>query len=215
MQLTAPIAEEAPPRTSILLSVKEGLRFVWSSAALKVALSLEIMTGLFGYNSTLVTIFSRDILHAGPQGLGLLFSALGAGGLLGMAAMMSFRVQRHARLILLFGILYVALWTGFGLSKSLWLTALVLFFLGAVDSMWSVTRSTMAQLLVPDALRGRVMSVVMLATRGSGQLGHVQGGAAVSLVGGPAATLVGAGIIACGVFISSRVLARNDVTPPV
>jgi MFS family permease len=168
MQLTAPIAEEAPPRTSILLSVKEGLRFVWSSAALKVALSLEIMTGLFGYNSTLVTIFSRDILHAGPQGLGLLFSALGAGGLLGMAAMMSFRVQRHARLILLFGILYVALWTGFG-----------------------------------------------LATRGSGQLGHVQGGAAVSLVGGPAATLVGAGIIACGVFISSRVLARNDVTPPV
>jgi len=210
MRLSAAPTEAAPPaRTGMLLSVQEGVRFVWRSPALKAALALEIMTGLFGYNSTLVTIFSRDILAAGPQGLGLLFSALGAGGLLGMGAMLAVRVQRHARVILMFGVVYVALWSAFGLSKSLWLTAAVLFLLGAVDSMWSVTRSTMAQMLVPDGLRGRVMSVVMLATRGSGQLGHVQSGVAVSLLGGPAATLAGAGIIALGVIVSARMLGKR------
>jgi hypothetical protein len=167
------------------------------------------MTGLFGYNSTLVTIFSRDILAAGPQGLGLLLGALGAGGLLGMGAMLAFHVHQPGRLILLFGVLYIGLWTGFGLSKSLSLSAAMLFFLGAVDSMWAVTRNTMAQLLVPDALRGRVMSVVMLATRGSGQLGHVQGGTAVSLIGAQATTLAGAVLIAVSVAISSRVMARS------
>jgi hypothetical protein len=67
-----------------------------------------------------------------------------------------------------------------------------------------VTRNTLAQLLVPDELRGRVMSVVVLATRGSAPLGRLQGGFLAELVGGPAAVLLGAAVIGAAVLRSWR-----------
>ena len=60
----------------------------------RVVLGLELFSGLFGHNSTIITIIARDILHAGPEGLGLLLSALGAGALLGMGLMLAFQVKR-------------------------------------------------------------------------------------------------------------------------
>lgn len=204
-----PDVDSASP--SVSSRVAEGLRFVRKMPMLKAALGLEIMTGLFGYNSTLITIFAHDVLRAGPQGLGLMFSALGAGALLGMAVMLGFRVARHGPLILFLGVFYVVLWAAFGLSSWLWLTAFLLFWLGAADGMWSVTRSTLAHLSVSDELRGRVMSVVMLTTRGSNQVGHLQSGALVSLVGPPAAALVGALII--GITLAGAARALYEPNP--
>jgi len=65
-----------------------------------------------------------------------------------------------------------------------------------------VARNTVAQLLVPDALRGRVMSVVMLITRGGSQLGRVQSGFTVGLIGAPFTILLGAGVIGAAVLAS-------------
>jgi len=62
-----------------------------------------------------------------------------------------------------------------------------------------VNRNTLAQTLVPDVLRGRVMSVVVLSTRGSAPLGRLQAGFVADLVGAPAATLVGAAVIAAAI----------------
>jgi hypothetical protein len=72
----------------------------------------------------------------------------------------------------------------------------LLFLLGISDGIWGVNRNTLAQTTVPDALRGRVMSVVVLTTRGSAPLGRLQAGFLSDLVGAPTATLIGAGIIA-------------------
>jgi hypothetical protein len=71
----------------------------------------------------------------------------------------------------------------------------------------------MAQLLVPDALRGRVMSVVMLVTRGGSQLGTIEGGLLVGLIGAPAAVLTSAAIIGATVVRSWRVKLPAQVTP--
>ncbi len=204
MRLPSRQTDTASSPTNLWHGMTSGLDFVWRNPLLKVALGLEIVSGLFGHNVALITVIARDAIGTGPEGLGLLLSALGAGGLLGMVFMVAFEVKRHVHVILSAGTAYAALLTAFALSPWLGLSMILLFALGAADGIWAVTRNTLAQLLVPDALRGRVMSVVVMATRGSAPLGRVQGGFVAGLVGGPAAVLVGAAVIGAAVFRSWR-----------
>jgi MFS family permease len=211
MRLPPAVADAASPRFSLAHGMTEGVGFVWRNAPLKVVLGLELVSGLFGHNSTIITIIARDILKTGPEGLGFLLSALGAGALLGMGLMLTFQVERHARLILTVGGLYALLWGAAALSQWLWVSAILFFALGTTDGVWGVSRNTLAQLLVPDALRGRVMSVVMLVTRGGSQLGTIQGGLLVGLIGAPAAVLTSAVIIGATVIRSWRVPLPDHV----
>ena len=204
MRLPPRQTDTASSPTNLWHGMTSGLDFVWRNPLLKVALGLEIVSGLFGHNVALITVIARDAIGTGPEGLGLLLSALGAGGLLGMVFMVAFEVKRHVHVILSAGTAYAALLTAFALSPWLGLSMILLFALGAADGIWAVTRNTLAQLLVPDALRGRVMSVVVMATRGSAPLGRVQAGFLAGLVGGPAAALVGAAVIGAAVFRSWR-----------
>ena len=176
--------------------MREGLRFVHDHAPLRVALALEVVSGLFGHNITLITIIAKDVLGTGAQGLGWLLSALGAGGMTAMVFMVFAQLRRHMRVILTAGAVYTALLACFALSHWLALSIVLLFLLGISDGIWGVNRNTLAQTTVPDALRGRVMSVVVLTTRGSAPLGRLQAGFLAELVGAPIATLIGAGIIA-------------------
>jgi len=176
----------------------EGIAFVWRSPLLKAVLGLELLAGFFGHNSALITIIARDVLGTGPQGLGSLLSALGAGALFGMLLMLVFHTEQRVRLILIAGSIYTLLLIGFGLSAWLWLSMALLFGLGAADGIWGVARNTVVQLAVPDALRGRVMSMVFLVTRGSTPLGQVNTGLFASLIGGPATALLGAALVGVG-----------------
>ncbi len=178
----------------------EGVAFVWRSPLLKAVLSLEVLTGFFGYNTALLTIIARDVLGVGPQGLGSLLSALGAGALFGMLLIVVFQTERRGRLILISGAGFTLLLAGFGLSASLWLSMALLFGLGAADGVWGVSRNTVVQLAVPDALRGRVMSMVFLVTRGSTPLGHLYSGLFASLIGGPGTALLGAALVGAGLL---------------
>jgi MFS family permease len=204
MRLPPVETNSSTPRLSLGRGISEGLRFVWQNPLLRVVLALDIVTGLFGHNTTLITILASDVLGTGPQGLGFLLSAIGAGALLGMSLMVTVNVSRHGLLILTAGVLYVVLWAGFGLSPWLSISALLLFALGVVDGVWSVTRNTLAQLLVTDAIRGRVMSVVTLVTRGSSLVGRFQAGVLVEFIGGPAAVLAGAAVIGTAIIGSWR-----------
>lgn len=212
MRLPSVAADAALPRLSLARGMTEGVGFVWRNAPLKVVLGLELVSGLFGHNSTLITIIARDILGTGPEGLGLLLSALGAGAILGMGLMLTFHVERHARLILSVGGVYALLWGATALSQWLWLSLILFFALGTTDGVWGVSRNTLAQLLVPDALRGRVMSVVMLVTRGGSQLGTISGGLLVGVMGAPAAVLASAVIIGATVIQSWRVKLPAQAT---
>src|SRR5215471_1532373 len=205
MRLPRTSNDATPSMPRLSHGMTEGVGFVWRNAPIKVVLILELLSGLFGHNSTLITILARDMLGTGPEGLGLLLSAIGAGGLLGMTLMVAFHVQRHARLILTVGGLYAVIWAATAVTPWLWLSAILFFALGTIDGVWSVARNTLAQLLVPDALRGRVMSVVMLVTRGSSQLGRLSSGLLVDLMGAPAAVLTGAVVIGAAIAHSWRV----------
>jgi MFS family permease len=198
MRLSPIPAHESAPDT-LWQGMKEGLHFVWEHTPLRVALALEVVSGFFGHNITLITIIAKDVLGADAQGLGWLLSALGAGGMCAMLFMVVAQLTRHMRVILQAGALYALLLAAFAVSPWLPLSALLLFALGTCDGVWGVNRNTLAQTLVPDVLRGRVMSVVVLATRGSAPLGRLQSGFVADLVGAPAATLFGAAIIALAI----------------
>lgn len=185
---------ESKPST-LRHGMSEGLRFVWDHPALRVALALEVVSGLFGHNVTLITIIAKDVIGTGAQGLGWLLSALGAGGMAAMIFMVFAQLKRHMRVILFAGALYSLLLAAFAVSTWLSLSVAVLFMLGTCDGIWGVNRNTLAQTLVPDTLRGRVMSVVVLTTRGSAPLGRLQAGFVADIVGAPAATLIGAAVI--------------------
>src|SRR3989440_3316572 len=188
----------APPAT-LWQGMKEGLQFVWDHPPLRVALALEIASGLFGHNITLITIIAKDVLGTDAQGLGWLLSALGAGGMCAMLFMVVAQLTRHMRVILYAGAVYCLLLAAFAMSPWLALSVVLLFLLGTCDGIWGVNRNTLAQTLVPDALRGRVMSVVVLTTRGSAPLGRLQAGFVADLAGAPVATLIGAAGIGAAV----------------
>jgi len=194
---TEPHAYAAP--ATLWQGMKEGLQFVWDHAPLRVALALEIVSGLFGHNITLITIIAKDVLGTDAQGLGWLLSALGAGGMCAMLFMVVAQLTRHMRVILYAGAVYCGLLAAFAFSPWLALSTALLFLLGTCDGIWGVNRNTLAQMLVPDALRGRVMSVVVLSTRGSAPLGRLQAGFLADLAGAPAATLIGAAVIAAAI----------------
>lgn len=204
--IAALLAMRLPPdavsarHASIWHGMTDGLGFVWNNQTLKALLTLELVAGLFGHNTALITIIAKDALGVGPKGLGVLLSALGAGALFGMAFMLAFHPQRWGRVILAAGLVYAALFAIFGISPFMAVSMAALFAVGASDGVWGVTRNTVAQLVVPDALRGRIMSVVVLVTRGSAPLGHLQSGIIASLIGGPGTVLCGAAVIAAGLL---------------
>ena len=198
MRLSPMPTQESAPST-LWQGMKEGLQFVWEHAPLRVALALEVVSGLFGHNITLITIIAKDVLGTDAQGLGWLLSALGAGGMCAMLFMVLAQLTRHMRVILYAGAVYCVLLAAFALSPWLAVSTALLFLLGTCDGIWAVNRNTLAQMLVPDTLRGRVMSVVVLTTRGSAPLGRLQAGFVADIIGAPAATLVGAAVIAAGI----------------
>ncbi|HYL24695.1 MAG TPA: MFS transporter, partial [Burkholderiales bacterium] len=132
-------------------------------------------------------------------GLGWLLSALGAGGMCAMLFMVVAQLTRHVRVILYAGAVYCVLLAAFALSPWLALSTVLLFLLGTCDGIWGVNRNTLAQTLVPDTLRGRVMSVVVLSTRGSAPLGRLQAGLVADFAGAPVATLIGAVVIGAAI----------------
>jgi hypothetical protein len=108
--------------------------------------------------------------------------------------------------------LYAALWAATALSQWLFVSVALFFALGVTDGVWGVSRNTLAQLLVPDSLRGRVMSVVMLATRGGSQLGTISAGLLVGLMGASPAVLGSAVVIGACVIQAWRVKLPAQVS---
>jgi MFS family permease len=195
-----PTAVDRAAQPSLGQGMAQGLRFVRRAPVLLPLVTLEVITGLFGHNTALITLIARDRLQAGPEGLGLLLSSVALGALLSMLLMIAFPADRRGRIIIAAGLTYCTMLVGFALAGSLALAAVLLFCLGAADAVWSVSRNTVAHLSVPDELRGRVMSVVVLAGRGFSMAGQVQSGTVAALVGAPAAAIFGAAVVASGVF---------------
>jgi MFS family permease len=191
---------------STIESLKTGLRFVRGNPILLGALTLDLFAVLFGGAVALLPIFADDILHAGPQGLGLLRAAPAVGAVavsLILAHRPPFRHTGRALLgsVALFGLCMIA----FGLSRSFELSLAVLTLSGGADMVSVVVRSTLLQVLTPEPLLGRVSSVNAIFIGSSNEIGAFESGLAAKLLGTVTAVVLG-GLATLGVV---AVIART------
>jgi hypothetical protein len=144
----------------------------------------------------LLPAIATDILHTDAFGYGILRASQSAGAVL--MAVIGGRLpawQRPGRVLLVVVALFGLATIGVGLSTSLPLTVVLLLVCGALDNISVVIRLTLEQMVVPDAIRGRVSAVHYVFIGMSNELGAAESGLAASLVGTVPA-IVGGGALA-------------------
>lgn len=173
-------------------SVREGLRFVYHNKILLGAFSLDLFAVLFGGAVALIPVFARDILKVGSEGFGLLNGASDMGSIFMVILLTVFppRKNQGKKLLLAvggFGICIIL----FGLSNIFLLSFIALMVGGALDGVSVVIRGTISQLITPDHMRGRVMSVNSMFINSSNELGQFESGITARLMGTVPAVIFG------------------------
>ncbi len=173
-----------PGEKKTLDSVKEGLRFVFTTKEVLGALSLDLFAVLFGGAVAMIPVFAKDILKVGPIGFGWLNAASDIGSILIVILLTIYPLRNRQGKKLLyavggFGICIII----FALSKIFWLSFVVLLLSGILDGISVVVRGTILQLKTPDNMRGRVMSVNSMFINSSNELGQFESGVAAKLMG--------------------------------
>jgi len=185
----APMARE--PMT--LASLAAGFRFVFTSRIIFGIITLDLFAVLLGGATALLPVYAKDILHAGPNGLGLLQAALPVGSLVS-ALILAHRPLEKAGRALLWAVAGFGVTTiGFGLSTSFLLSWLTLLLCGVTDQVSVVVRHTLVQLLTPDEKRGRVSAVNSLFIGTSNELGGFESGFVAHWLG-PVFSVVSGGV---------------------
>ena len=172
---------------SALANLKEGFRYVWSTPAVLALMSLAYVPRVFAVPyQTLMPVFQKDVLQVGPEGLGLLMAAPGLGAVIAVLTLASLgnRIDRQG--LLLVGSIIVL--GGFLIifSQITWfpLALLALVLVGIFQMFFLASTATILQMIVPDELRGRVLSLYML-DRGFMPLGALFAGTAAHFIGAP------------------------------
>jgi len=190
-QRAATASRERPTVESLLA----GVRLIFSHKILLGAISLDLFAVLFSGAAALLPVFAKDILHTGPEGLGILRSAPGLGAV-GIALFLTqWPLKRHIgqRLFIAVGIFGLSA-LSFGLSTSFWLSFAALAVLGASDNVSMYVRGSIVPLATPNALRGRVVAVESVFIGASNELGAFVAGTGAALLGPVLAVVVGGSI---------------------
>ncbi len=168
----------------VFTRIRSGIDFVFKTPELLGAFTLDMFAVLFGGAVAMLPVFASDILHIGPQGLGLLRACPAIGAIL-MAFILMFRPpERETGKILFVSVIGFGLcMISFALSKSFILSGLLLILSGAFDNVSVVIRATVLQLFTPDDMRGRVASVNGIFIGSSNELGAFESGVAAKLMG--------------------------------
>jgi MFS family permease len=163
-------------RGGMLQQVGEGLRYAWRTPEVAFILLLVGVLGAFGYNFTVfLALLARYTLDAGALGFGALNSALGVGAILG-ALITAQQAPSRRRVAIAAAVFSLGLWL-LALSPAYLVTLALLFGQGIVSVTFSAGANTHLQLLVPDELRGRVMSLFGLLFVGATPVGAALTGA--------------------------------------
>lgn len=175
-----------------LEAIREGLRFIVATPVIWGVMLLDFLATLIGSTVGLAPVFAKDVLDAGPQGLGLLLSAPAAGSVIG-AVIVSLLPQfsRPGRMVVASVAAYGVCLMLFGMSGSLVSALLALVGAGAADSVSVAMRHMVRTIATPDELRGRVAASHSALAMGGPRLGEFQSGMAAALVGPRTAMIVG------------------------
>lgn len=183
------VANREPPTFS---SVLAGFHYIRRRKRLLGVITLDLFVVLLGGATALLPIFAKDILDAGPVGLGLLRSAPAVGALVTAVILSHYPVERHIgrkmfAVVAIYGVATIV----FGLSTWFPLSLVALVFLGASDAVSVVIRFTLVQIETPDDMRGRVSAINYLFVGSSNTLGEFESGTVAAWLGAVPSVLIG------------------------
>ncbi len=199
MQMPATVS--TAPRRSIAADVREGIQFIRRSPTISTIMVVIAISAIFAVPyTTLLPAYASDVMHVDAEGFGFLSTATGVGALVGALMMASLSGTRRKGVLLTIGnLMYPTALVLLALSRSYPLSLLILAVAGWSFMTQQATANTLVQMHVPDELRGRVMSVYMLAGfSGMQPIGAMQAGTVAEQFGVPAGIGVGATIALLG-----------------
>ena len=200
--------ETDAPRIS-LQALVEGIRFVWRTPIIVQTMTLDFVATFFASANQLLPIYAKDILQVGARGFGFLAASPAAGAIVAGLVMARLGTIRKQGVTVIVSIaFYGAATIAFGLSRIFWLSLLMLAATGAADTVSTILRQTIRQLVTPNYIRGRMTSINMIFFMGGPQLGEVEAGTVAALIGAPLSVITGgaACLIAAGLAL---IKARN------
>ena len=198
-------------------SLREGLGYVGTQPMIGAVFLLDLSAMVFGLPRALFPAIGTDVLGGTAATVGLLYSAPGAGALLGaLTSGWMARVQRIGRVIMVWIAIYGLAIVGFGTSQWLPLSLAFLVLSGSADMISATLRNTLLTVSTPDELRGRVASVNKAVVSGGPLLGDTRAGvqatltsAGSSIVTGGLACLAAVAVIAWRFPVMRRVVYRE------
>jgi MFS family permease len=216
--------EHSHPHASAWDSIVEGFAYSWNTTPVRALLLLLGLVSLMGMPySVLMPVIADRVLNGGPNAYGVLMSASGVGAMAG-AALLTFR--RHIRGLgwwvavsaVSFGLTLVA----FSFSRKLWLSTVLLVPAGFFMMVEMAASNTLIHAMIPNRLRGRVMSVYSMMIMGLAPIGALVAGALAAPLGAPETIAIGGGICVAGGVLFGLGLPRRFspghemiVTPPL
>lgn len=189
---------------SLLGDVADGLRYTWRNPAVFFLIALLLAIGLFVFNyGVLIPVLANNVLNIGAEGYGYLMSSLGAGALIG-ALVLAFRQRGQQRMgpLVTAGIVLCSAATAVYFAHSFWVAVMILFIMGLSQILYTADTNTSLQLLVPEEMRGRIMSLYQLVFAGSTPFGSLITGAVIERSNGSWGFLVDGGLgLVCSLLL--------------
>jgi MFS family permease len=209
MRASGRAAAETDSARLNLSALRDGLRFVWRTPIIVQTMMLDFIATFFASATALLPIFAAEILHVGARGLGLLAAAPGAGSIVtGLLIARFGAMRKQGKAVIVSVAVYGAATIVFGVSRWFWLSLVMLAVTGAADTVSTVLRQTIRQLITPDHLRGRMTSVNMIFFLGGPQLGELEAGVVAALIGASLSVVTGG--VGCLIAVAAAgIWAKN------
>ncbi len=192
----------------MLQEMKGGLAYARSEPSIIALTVLAFLTTFLGLPLlTFLPVFAREIFHGEVRVYTQMMSFSGAGAVVGALVVAWLgRFKHMGRTLLIVQALFGGFITAFAMSRVWWWSCVLLFLGGAALIVVFSMTASLIQLIVPDHLRGRVVSIYMVAFRGGMPLGSLAGGYAASLSSAPHVLAVNGTLVS---FVALYFLVRN------
>ncbi|MDQ3907844.1 MAG: MFS transporter [Acidobacteriota bacterium] len=202
---------------NMLAQLREGWRYAVGFAPIRKVLLLLALVSLVGMPYTiLMPVFANDILHGGPNTLGILMAASGVGALLGAMLLAARRsVLGLGKYIPITAALFGAGLVAFSYSRVLWLSLVMMVVTGLGFMVQMAASNTVLQTIVEEDKRGRVMSFYTMAFMGTAPFGSLLAGAVADRIGAPHTLILsGVGCVVGAIWFATALPSlREDVLP--
>ncbi|MCJ7778280.1 MAG: MFS transporter [Sedimentisphaerales bacterium] len=197
------VHRRVPQPGSTFASIVEGFKYAWHTKPVRALLLLLGLVSLIGVPyAVLMPIFADRILGHGARGLGILMGASGVGALVGALSLASRQDTRGlVRWTAFSAASFGASLILFSLSRSFWLSVVLLLPVGFSMIVQMASSNTLIQAMVPDKLRGRVMAVYSMMFMGMATFGALLAGAVAQRLGAPTTVAIGGAVCLVGAAV--------------